>query len=403
MSDKYLAEPDLNFITEVVGLGGDSLKKCFQCATCSVVCPIAPDNKPFPRKEMVAASWGLRDRLTHDLDVWLCHQCGDCSTYCPRGAKPGDVLGAIRSYAIDEYATPKALGKAVNDPKKLPILIAIPAILFAILAFVTTSMGGAMDKIFKALGLEALGFEWAHHHPEDVIAHADFYSTWFVDLVFIPLSILVVVVFLLGLRRFLVDMHEQAIKDGKTSLGPQNIATLAVGTVKGIIAMLPTILKHDKFTECSENKERSTAHMMVLYGFIGLFIMTAYGFIALYLLNNPGPYPQWNPFKILANAAGIALVLGGILMIKNRLAKKDDQVSTYKDWFLLGMVLGLGLSGMLTELTRLAGAEALTYFMYYIHLIFIFGTFAYLPFSKLAHLVYRTVAMGYAEYSGREK
>ncbi|MFW5989092.1 MAG: 4Fe-4S dicluster domain-containing protein, partial [Desulfosudaceae bacterium] len=142
MSDKYLAEPDLNFITEVVGLGGDSLKKCFQCATCSVVCPIAPDNKPFPRKEMVAASWGLRDRLTHDLDVWLCHQCGDCSTYCPRGAKPGDVLGAIRSYAIDEYATPKALGKAVNDPKKLPILIAIPAILFAILAFVTTSMGG---------------------------------------------------------------------------------------------------------------------------------------------------------------------------------------------------------------------------------------------------------------------
>lgn len=403
MSDKYLAEPDLNFITEVVGLGGDSLKKCFQCATCSVVCPIAPDNKPFPRKEMIAASWGLKNRLVSDVDIWLCHQCGDCSTYCPRGAKPGDVLGAIRSYAINEYATPKALGKAVNDPKKLPILIAIPAILFAVLAFVTTSMGGVMDKIFKALGFEALGFEWAHHHADDVIAHADFYSTWFVDLVFIPLSILVAVVFLLGLRRFLVDMHEQAIKEGKTSLGSQNIGALAVGTVKGIIAMLPTILKHDKFTECSENKERSTAHMMVLYGFIGLFIMTAYGFIALYLLSSPGPYPQWNPFKILANAAGIALVLGGILMIKNRLAKKDDQVSTYKDWFLLGMVLGLGLSGMLTELTRLAGAEALTYFMYYIHLIFIFGTFAYLPFSKLAHLVYRTVAMGYAEYSGREK
>ncbi|MFO8049696.1 MAG: quinone-interacting membrane-bound oxidoreductase complex subunit QmoC [Desulfosudaceae bacterium] len=403
MSDKYLAEPDLDFITEVVGLGGDSLKKCFQCATCSVVCPIAPDNKPFPRKEMIAASWGLKNRLVSDVDIWLCHQCGDCSTYCPRGAKPGDVLGAIRSYAINEYATPKALGKAVNDPKKLPLLIAIPAILFAVLAFVTTSMGGVMDKIFKALGFEALGFEWAHHHADDVIAHADFYSTWFVDLVFIPLSILVAVVFLLGLRRFLVDMHEQAIKEGKTSLGSQNIGALAVGTVKGIIAMLPTILKHDKFTECSENKERSTAHMMVLYGFIGLFIMTAYGFIALYLLSSPGPYPQWNPFKILANAAGIALVLGGILMIKNRLAKKDDQVSTYKDWFLLGMVLGLGLSGMLTELTRLAGAEALTYFMYYIHLIFIFGTFAYLPFSKLAHLVYRTVAMGYAEYSGREK
>jgi quinone-modifying oxidoreductase subunit QmoC len=36
------------------------------------------------------------------------------------------------------------------------------------------------------------------------------------------------------------------------------------------------------------------------------------------------------------------------------------------------------------------------------HLIFIWFTFAYLPFSKLAHLVYRTVAMTYAEYAGRK-
>src|SRR6056297_2058508 len=127
MNDKYLAEPDLEFIDEVVRLGGGSLKKCFQCSTCSVVCPISPDNKPFPRKEMIAASWGLRDRLTHNLDIWLCHQCGDCSTYCPRGAKPGDVLSAIRAYTIIQYAIPKSLGKAVNDPKKLPLLIAVPA------------------------------------------------------------------------------------------------------------------------------------------------------------------------------------------------------------------------------------------------------------------------------------
>jgi quinone-modifying oxidoreductase subunit QmoC len=402
MSDRYLAEPDLGFINEVIGLGGNTLKKCFQCATCSVVCPISPDIKPFPRKEMIAASWGLKDQLTKDVDIWLCHQCGDCSVKCPRGAQPGDVLGAIRSYAIAEYATPKALAKAVNDSKKLPLLLAVPAIIFAVLAMVTMKMGGVMDAIFKGLGLEALGFGWYHHHAEDVIAHADFYSTWFVDLVFVPLATLVVLIFARGLYRFLNDIHEQAVLDGRSKLGRQNFADLAIGTAKGIVTVLLPILKHSKFTECSENRDRSTAHMMVLYGFIGLFIMTSYGFIALYLLHSPGPYSQINPFKILANAAGIALVFGGILMIKNRLGKKD-QVSSYKDWFLIGLVLGLGISGMLTELTRLAGAEMLTYFVYYIHLIFIFGTFAYLPFSKLAHMVYRTVALGYAEYSGRDR
>jgi quinone-modifying oxidoreductase subunit QmoC len=43
MTDSYLLEPDVGFIKEVSGLGGQDLKKCFQCATCSVACPISPD------------------------------------------------------------------------------------------------------------------------------------------------------------------------------------------------------------------------------------------------------------------------------------------------------------------------------------------------------------------------
>ena len=58
MADKYIVEPDVGFIKEIGEYGGDSLKKCFQCATCSVACPISPDNKPFPRKEMIAALLG---------------------------------------------------------------------------------------------------------------------------------------------------------------------------------------------------------------------------------------------------------------------------------------------------------------------------------------------------------
>lgn len=402
MSKKYVAEPDLEFVNEVIGLGGETLKKCFQCATCSVVCPISPDHKPFPRKEMVEASWGLRDRLARDVDIWLCHECGDCSTYCPRGARPGDVLSAIRAYVISDYATPQIVSKAINSPKALPVLFGIPAILFAVLAGITMFAGDLMEKLFHIIGLDKIGYHWSHHQGEEVLAHANFYSTWFVDLVFVPLSGLAVLVLLWGLYRFITDIHEQSVSDGRTNLGNQSLVELVTGTVKGIITVLPSILKHNKFSECSENKDRSTAHMMVLYGFIGLFIMTAYAFIALYLFHNPGPYSLMNPLKLMANVAGIALVIGGGLMIKNRLTK-EDQVTAWKDWYLIILVFGLGLSGMLTEVTRWAGATELTYFMYYIHLIFIFNMFVALPYSKFAHIVYRTVALGYAEYAGRDK
>ncbi len=377
MAEPYLIEPDVNFIKEIGILGGDDLKKCYQCATCSVACPISPDNHPFPRKEMIAASWGLKDRVVGSVDIWLCHNCGDCSTLCPREAKPGDVLAAIRSYAIKEYAVPKKLGEWVNDPKKLPHLAAIPAVLFLVLGVIT----GLLD--FTPEG--------------DTIAHSHFFSTWLVDMIFVPAAFFAITVFALGLKRFLSDMHQNALTEGKTDKEKID----PIGFIKALGTVIPTILKHEKFTECSENRDRSTAHMMVLYGFIGLFIVTNIFFVVLYVFGIHGPYSQLNPVKWLANVAGVALVIGSLLMIKNRLDKKD-QNSTYKDWFLIGLAFLVGLSGLLTEMTRLAGAAGLTYSLYFVHLIIVFFVIAYLPYTKLAHLVYRTVAMAYAEYSNRK-
>ncbi len=377
MTDQYLVEPDLQFMREVVGLGGESLKKCYQCATCSVACPISPDNRPFPRKEMIAASWGLKDRLVGNGDVWLCHNCGDCTTLCPRDAKPGDVLAAIRAYAVSEYARPKSIARAVNDPKKLPILLGIPAVIFIVVGLIT----GLLD--FTPGG--------------DQIVHGHFFSTWLVDLVMIPASIWTVVIFALGIKRFMGDIHQNALIDGKTDKEKIEIGPF----IKSLVGAIPKILKHSKFSECGENEDRATSHMMVFFGFIGLFIVTSIFFVVLYGFGIHGPYSQLNPVKWLANIAGVALVIGSALMIKNRLAK-TDQVSTYKDWQLIGLALALGLTGLLTEMTRLGGAAGLSYTIYFIHLVFVFSLFVYLPFSKLAHLVYRTLAIAYAEYSGRK-
>ena len=67
MTEAYLVEPDLDFINEVGALGGEDLKKCYQCATCSSVCELAPEDAPFPRRQVLWAQWGLVDRLATEL------------------------------------------------------------------------------------------------------------------------------------------------------------------------------------------------------------------------------------------------------------------------------------------------------------------------------------------------
>ncbi len=385
MAEKFLVQPDVEFIKDIRALGGESLKKCFQCATCSVACPIAPDNKPFPRKEMIAASWGLKDKLLASPDIWLCHNCGDCSTECPRGANPGDVMAALRAKAIDHYAVPQAVSKAVNDPKMLPFLAILPAVVFLVVGLV-----------LKVFGLDLLNFS-PELTAEGQIAHSNFFSHYLVDIIFIPLSIWAVAIFALAVKRFVADIHANALAEGKTSKQTLELKPF----LQSVVRVIPEILKHRKFSQCSENNSRATPHMMVLFSFIALAFVTGFFFIYLYGLGIHGPYSQLNPVKILANIAGIALIIGGIMLYKQRF-DKTDEVSTYKDWYLLWIVIGLGLTGMLAQFTRLAGFEFLTYLIYFIHLMFVFHLFAFLPFSKLAHLVYRTVAMAYNDYSERD-
>jgi len=383
MAETYVIEPDLDFIKKVGALGGEDLKKCYQCATCSVACPISPDTRPFPRKEMIAASWGLKDKLVGNADIWLCHNCGDCSTRCPREAKPADVLAAVRSYTIENYARPKVLARAMKDPKKLPILLAIPAILFLIVGTITGLLDFTPDL-------------------SEGIRHFKFFSTWLVDMHMLSAAIFAAAVFVLSLKGFLADIHQNALSEGKTSKETIEIP----GFIQALIKVIPTILFHRKFGECTENKDRQIAHLLTLYSFIGLFIVTSILFVVMYgsylLPSGPlhGPWSQWNPVKWLANLSGVALIVGTSLMIKNRASKKD-QMSRYFDWYLIYLAFGLGVTGMGTELTRLAGWAFVTFATYFVHLMLVFALFAYLPFSKLAHLVYRTVAMAYNEYAGR--
>ena len=171
---------------------------------------------------------------------------------------------------------------------------------------------------------------------------------------------------------------------------------------------------------CTSQASRKTAHLGAFYGFAALFVVTIWAVVALYVINPmiPGhdqdiiyPFSILNPWKILANLGGIALVVGCVLAILKRRSGEDDApASSSFDWLFLVLLLTVGVTGLLTEISRYVaepgGGKGLmyaAYTVYFIHLVAVFDLLVYLPYSKLAHILYRTVALVYAEHSGRNQ
>jgi len=374
MPQPVLVEPDLNFIKAVKAKGGETLKKCFQCASCSVTCNLSPDAGPFPRKEMIWAQWGLKERLIQDPDIWLCHQCNDCSKYCPRGAKPGDVLAALRQLAIVSYAFPRFMGRIVSDPRYLPLLLAIPIL---ILAVITNAMG-----TFRI-------------HEGEVI-YRKFIDYRVIDTVFTLTAFWAVLCSFIGIQRMWRAFRSGEVEKKNTPISGWQFATLTV------IPTILEILKHGHFKECSVNRARYWAHFNTLWGFILLGITTTAVVAGVYLFGKFTPWPLSHPIKWIGNLGAVALILGTILILRNRLSHAEDRgKTTYFDWLLWSVIFAIGISGLLSEILRLADVPSLAYPIYFIHLVFVWVLFATLPFSKLAHILYRTTALVYARHTGR--
>ena len=387
MSDAVLVQPDLTFSEQIANSGGTDLRKCYQCATCSVVCELSQGDSPFPRKEMIWAQWGLKDRLLADPDVWVCHNCNDCSVHCPRGAKPGDVLAAIRKQAVSHYSIPSFLYQWANRPVYLPLMMLIPAVLLVLALLVRDPLGSA------------LGF--THHHGEGM-EYANLFPHWLLIGFFTFFWGLAVFLGMLGVSRYWKAMKKADLEAGRE--GPQK------GLIQSALKVFTDLLLHNRFSKCKSLLSRRQAHFYAFYGFWILFFVSAWAVVILYILNpiieDPFlyPFPFLNPAKIIANIGALALVVGCILAIVQRLRSADTAgKSTEFDWMFLGILLTVGVTGILVEALRFAQNQPVGYAVYFVHLIFAFMLLVYLPYSKFAHLFYRTAALIYAESSGRNE
>ena len=100
--------PPVTPLKEVIDIvneeGGDILKLCYQCGTCTAVCPWNKVRNFIVRRIMHQGQLGLID--FEDEDVWLCATCNNCVKRCPRGVEIIDVMRALRR-AVTELGIAK--------------------------------------------------------------------------------------------------------------------------------------------------------------------------------------------------------------------------------------------------------------------------------------------------------
>jgi quinone-modifying oxidoreductase subunit QmoC len=166
-----------------------------------------------------------------------------------------------------------------------------------------------------------------------------------------------------------------------------NIPAAIIGAVKEIFT-------HERFGKCDANRYRRWGHLLMFFGVVSLFITTNMVMAYHYLLHVETPLALHDPVKLLGNFGAVFAFVGCTWIIAKRTV--SDEGSTYYDWtFALALYFTV-ITGIFSEILRLAETPGPAYPVYFTHLTLVFFLIAYMPFSKFAHMLYRATAMVYS-------
>ncbi len=90
-----------NLENKLKKFGSDTAHICFNCGTCAAICPLFETS--FPRKFMRYIQIGAEDKIMDEkLELFKCLHCGLCTSSCPKGADPGEVMLGLKRFVLDK-------------------------------------------------------------------------------------------------------------------------------------------------------------------------------------------------------------------------------------------------------------------------------------------------------------
>jgi hypothetical protein len=316
---------------------------------------------------------GMKERLLGSKELWLCYSCGECTATCPREADPGEFMAAARRYAIAGYDR-LGLARLMYTSSFFTALFLL--LLAAALGAFIYSFHGPMP----ARSLQLFGFI-----PSEVIHDVGIIAGLVVILIAVWGSISMI----------------SSIRKGVVV--PQGVH---VDHKSAVLETIDEVFTQRRYRQDCETYSKAGPwyyqkwflHASMLWGFMGLFLATALDYLlALIGIKPTGTWvPVWYPVRALGTLAGFMLVYGVTAIFIKRLLKADDSYrhSTSTDWFFLAILWLSGMTGFALEIAvYLPEPYAWSYWMLLAHLVAVGELLLLLPFTKFAHIIYRTIAL----------
>ncbi len=99
--------------------GGEHVNLCIQCGSCTASCPNADLMQHTPANIIALIRANYRQEVLTSTTPWYCLSCYMCTSRCPRGVKPTNIMHAIEEIALregveSEKTTTPALYRSFN-------------------------------------------------------------------------------------------------------------------------------------------------------------------------------------------------------------------------------------------------------------------------------------------------
>jgi citrate/tricarballylate utilization protein len=341
------------------------MEVCNACRYCEGFCAVFPAMEL--RREFSAAD------LTYLAN--LCHNCRACYYACQYAPPHEWGINVPRSFALvrgqsyAEYAWPLPLARAFQ---RNGVVVALVTACSLALTIILTVALTSPQRLYAP-------------RPVAPGAFYDVIPLWVMQLFGLVTFIFSLVSLSMGGARF---WREAGAREGVT-------AGAVIHAMHDVLS-----LRHlgGGGYGCNDNSERFSMarrrlHHAMFYGFLLCFAATVVGFIYHAFLGWVAPYPFVSVPVLLGTTGGTALLVGAVGLFAMKLF--DDPGPAVRELIgpdvamlmLLAAVAGTGLA--LLGLRETVGmAIALS-----VHLGFVLALFVLLPYSKMVHGVYRSLAL----------